>query len=272
MRSRRIDKNTVEIKVYYNGSNPACAVSATAQKFISNREFLNPIKAFKPTENTEITYGFDNASAGSTGFYMVSNDDLTSVGDTVTWLVRIANTSSGILNNVWLAQKSGISGVSIASVRRVNCGTNMPIGANIPLDVKGYYKMGNVDNSGICLSIKATFTNCIKDSLTLISGFSCMGYPTSIQNLNLLCGIAEQKVYVHPAPTQLQQIITAQPSVDVDLCEVMHYKIAVNSSQKGAVNSIITQLEILPGQGLSIQTGTSKVEYPHNSSRNLRHQ
>jgi hypothetical protein len=259
------DKNSVELKIYYKGANPACANSATSQQFISNREFLNPIKAFKPTENTVTNYTFNNASSGSTGFYMVSNDDLTSVGDTVTWLVRIANTSSGLLNNVWLAKKSGISGVNIANVRRVDCGTNIPIGTAIPIDAKGYYKLGDVSSAGICLAVKATFTSCIKDSLALISGFSCTGYPSDIQNLSLLCGIAEQKVYVRPAPTQLQQIITAQPSVEVDLCEVMHYRIAVNSAQKGAVNSVQTQLEILPGQGLNIQTGTSQIEYPHGS-------
>ncbi len=259
------DKNSVELKIYYKGANPACANSATSQQFISNREFLNPIKAFKPTENTVTNYTFNNASSGSTGFYMVSNDDLTSVGDTVTWLVRIANTSSGLLNNVWLAKKSGLSGVNIANVRRVDCGTNIPIGTPIQLDAKGYFKLGDVSSAGICLAVKATFTSCIKDSLTLISGFSCTGYPSSIQNLSLLCGIAEQKVYVRPAPTQLQQIITAQPSVEVDLCEIMHYQIAVNSAQKGSVNSIQTQLEILPGQGLNIKTGTSQVEYPHGS-------
>ncbi len=259
------DRNSVEVRVYYHGANPACVNVSSTQKFTSNREFLNPIKAFIPTETTDVNYTFDNATAGSTGFYMISNNDLTAVGDTVTWLVRLANTSAGTLNNVWLAKKSGISGVNIASIRKLNCGTPTPIGAPIPIDAKGYYPIGNVNNSGVCLEIKATFTNCVKDSLTLISGFSCTGYPSSIQNLNLLCGIAEQKVFVRPAPTQLQQIITAQPSVTVDLCEIMKYKIAVNSSQKGSVSSIQTQMEILPGQGLTIKTGTSQVEYPHNS-------
>jgi SdrD B-like domain/Secretion system C-terminal sorting domain len=258
------DRNRVEVHVHYTGANPSCGTTGSSQKFISNREYANPIKGVRPTESVEINYAFNPAVVGSTVLNMLSSDDLSSVGDTVTWMIRVANTATGTLSNTWLAKKTGISSVNIAQVRLLNCATGQPTGAALPL-VNGFYQIGDVTSAGVCLAVKATFANCIKDSVTLVSGFNCGGYPTSINNVNLLCGVVEQQLFVRPAPTQIQQIITQEPAADISLCDEFGYKIAILSAQKGSVNSIKTSFVVLPGQGVIVVPNSSQVEYPHNS-------
>ena len=259
------DRSKVLMHIYYSGSNPVCVNAASNQTLTTNREFLNPIKAIKPTETTVTNFAFNNTASGSTNFYLISNDDLTSVSDTVTWLLKVANTSAGTLSNVWLAKKQGISGVTIANVRLLNCATGVPTGAALALNAQGYYELGNVTGSGVCLAIKATFQSCIKDSVTLLSGYSCQGYPADITNANILCGVTEQKLYVRPVPTQMQQIITAEPSAAVNLCDEFSYTLAVVSSQKGNIHDIVNRFVLLPGQGASVVNGSSQVEYPSGS-------
>jgi SdrD B-like domain/Secretion system C-terminal sorting domain len=259
------DRNIVQVRVHYTGANPTCASTGTSQKFISNREYANPIKAVRPTETTEVSYAFSSTPVGSTVFNMLSSDDLSAAGDTVTWMVRVSNSATGTLNNAWLAKKTGISGVSIAQVRFLNCATGQPTGAAIAPNSNGFYELGNITSAGLCLAIKATYSNCIKDSMSIISGFNCGGYPTNLNNVNLLCGVVEQQLFVRPAPTQIQQIITQEPTNDIQLCDEFGYKIAILSAQKGSVNSIKTSFVVLPGQGVTVVSGSSQVEYPHNS-------
>ncbi len=259
------DRSSVQLKIYYNTGNPACAALTTVQQFTSNRIFNNPIASVVAGEQKTTNFSFKNSLEGGPGFFLTTNSDLTATGDTVIWKLKVANAGSGLLPNTWLAKKSGISGVTITSIQPLDCATGAPTGAAIPLDAKGYYKLGNIGGGGKCFAIKATYQSCVKDSINLWAGFACTGYPTDISNPALLCGTAEQKLYVRPVQTQLQQIITAQPTTDVNLCATFNYNIAVSSVQKGSVNSIINRFAVLPGQGVTVVAGSSQVEYPNGS-------
>ncbi|MFN0200905.1 MAG: SdrD B-like domain-containing protein, partial [Bacteroidia bacterium] len=236
---------------------------------ITNYEYTGPIASMLASGTDADDYTLNLGSGGYGISVGSTSPNAASANDTVTWTIQVGN-GGNTVSNAWLAKKPGISGVTITKVTQTTqwfggTGPTPPIVINP--DANGIYHLLNSAPGywGDYYEIEAVYTNCVKDSLTLMAGYDCVGYPTNISNPALLCNYDEMTLYISPEITQLQQIITAVPSTNIDLCDTVAYQIAVSSVQIGTVENITTSFVMSPGYLLSVVPNTSEVEYPNGS-------
>jgi hypothetical protein len=264
----RAEAFTYEVKLEFSGG---CNTNINQTlPFITNYEYTGPIASILASGTDGDTYTVNLSTGGYTiNFGGSSNTNITSVNDTATWIINVGN-GGNTVSNAWLAKKPGISGVTITKVTQ----TTQWFGSTYPTppiviapDVNGIYHLLNTVPSywGDYYEVQAVYTNCVKDSLILMAGYDCAAYPTDLSNPALLCNYDELTLYVSPEITQLQQIITAVPSANIDLCDTVDYKIAVSSVQLGTVDNLTTSFVMSPGYLLSVVPNTSQVEYPNGS-------
>ncbi|MBX7240394.1 MAG: carboxypeptidase regulatory-like domain-containing protein [Bacteroidia bacterium] len=234
---------------------------------IFNADFEQPISSLTPGLTLSSNYSL-SANSEALISMTVNNPYVYTNNDTVRWNMSVYSGSSA-KSNIWIAKKPTISGVTIHEIIRTSdwTGSNPPPQSYFP-NANGVFELG--DFSGYQAenyTIVGTFTNCNKDSVTIMGGFSCTGYPTDISNPLLICNKTEQTLYVSPSLTSLQQIITVDAANDNphQLCDTLDYQIALSSVQSGDVKNLKTYFVMSPSSAAEIIAGTSELEYPHNS-------
>lgn len=261
------EQRWVTIIAFYKG---ACTnAGSQTLPVIYNFEMAQPIASIAPTKTEVFTYTYSPPSSAVVGFYLPNTNYCWAYNDTAYWVVNVFNGASDPLDNVWIAPKSGINGVDIVSVTPVFCGGGTTPNGNPILtpNAAGIYELGTISSSAQCLLIKALFSNCIKDSIQIMAGYSCSGYPTDISNPAIICNKIEETLYVSPQTTSIQQIITvdAANTNPHQLCDTLDYEIAVANVQSGYIRHIKTFFVMSPSTAVNIIPGTSRVEYPSGS-------
>jgi Secretion system C-terminal sorting domain len=179
------------------------------------------------------------------------------------WDISINNPGNTNAPSVWMAiEKFTGSGIVIDSV--VYKPTNAiatPINYGL---ANTWYKVTSTGINGGAnqqFRIYFKYKNCTADSIKLVAGWNCDGYPTSPTAYT--CQALSQWLVVKPLASQIQLSVLQQPNFpSQDMCTRHTVSVLVSSAAAGDVNNPI--LKIIPPAGVVIETSIP-VEYPYGN-------
>lgn len=176
------------------------------------------------------------------------------LGSNVAWDFGIENNSNlAAANNAWFAFVSP-SGL-ISPVTVTNLTTNAVINP-----VGGIYQFGNLlQDSSRTFRVRATYSNCAKDSIRVVTGWNCSGYPANLGSYP--CQTSSAWLYIEPQPAVLQATMNLDPG-PFEVCDSMLVELDVVSAQVAAVRDIQVQVTLPLSGGLTYGAGTAELRYP----------
>ncbi|MFK7968738.1 MAG: SdrD B-like domain-containing protein [Bacteroidia bacterium] len=152
------------------------------------------------------------------------------------------------------------------------------MGTVIPQDFSGYYRLGRIGkNEAMSLSLRADYLSCDKDSLLVLFGWDCKGYPTTTLDPDCADTLA---LYVTPSKAGVSSAITPMASTpsdpsgtiaglwgkdSVSMCTGFPVEVTISSNDEGAVFDPIFVLNNTLNNGfpgLSFVSGSGYIEYP----------
>lgn len=242
---------TYEVKLFPNCASGQQNIIYNAKGY---NEALSPIPFFSST-SIVATNAVLNAPVVS---ITTSPQTQTVTGNIAVWELQVGNAAANaIASNSWLAEGTGGT-TTIQSLQRLSGPGGSVVSTITP--VNGIYQLGNLaTGSNTYFRTTVSYANCIKDTLNLIYGYSCFGYPASVAGA--FCSYSAQQLYIIPQPAQLQLQITSQPVNPQTLCVDTSYTLQMTSVQPGSVYNPVFNV-VLPTNGFSITAGSSQVEYP----------
>jgi hypothetical protein len=193
----------------------------------------------------------------------ISSQTAEGISSTLEWTVRITNTTNNSdAANVFLSTLTPSGNVTITNIEHI--GTNGTAAGPTSLTlVNNIWQFGDVDRIDFYdLRITATYTQCMPDTLFLLTGFDCPAYPTSLSAYNGRCELDSLPLYTDPkiATLQLNPIATG---VTDDICDTLSYAFTLNSAD--LANALDPFLDITLPQGI-ILLGDPTIEYPLGTS------
>ncbi len=187
------------------------------------------------------------------------------IGTNFSWIILIPNNSNiSTAQNSWFAIDNAGSTIVIDKVERIDGSQNTTfgMGSGTASDVNGIYQMRRLDPSKFNrIKISAHLTTCNADSVKLLLGYDCDGYPSSINNI--LCPVEEMMLYAEPKFPTISNVITASNN-PVDLCDDVTYTIKVENSGLGIAYNVLSKVS-LPLQ-MTYVVGSAEIYDPNNSS------
>jgi hypothetical protein len=175
-----------------------------------------------------------------------------------TWDFFIENNSNlAAANNAWFAFVSP-SGL-ITPVTVTNLQTNTVINP-----VGGIYQVGTLIQDGaLSFRIRASYANCAGDSLRIVSGWNCAGYPANLGAYT--CAVASAWLYIEPQPAVLQATMNMAPG-PFGICDSILVDLQVVSSQIASVRNIQVQVTLPLGGGLTYSNLSGQLRYPNGAA------
>lgn len=233
---------------------PSCAVTPNATLLLPHRVDFAPVPAFTgpgsaapwDTDNDRIVYKAPTLSLS--GLTTVSG-----TASTVQWNFSLTNTSNvASAGNVWFALQT-MQGQVIPLQVQANCSTTVnPTG--------GIYQVGTLAPGAIRnYCITANYGSCNRDSLRIVAGWDCDGYPSSVAAYT--CPTVKRMLYVDPAPTELQATITTS-SDSMGICDTLDVELTISATQNGFVNGINLGITLPLSGGLTYVPGSTVMSYP----------
>jgi hypothetical protein len=184
-----------------------------------------------------------------------------------TWDIKITNQqprADGIFS--WIAKNTTKSGVKIIKVDSLGCFGGGTFGPTVTSDPNGIYRIGKIGrNDSKCFRITGEFASCIKDSIEIVAGWNCSGYPPSVNDAKFDCSsLKKKKLFAVPTPTQVQLRIDRQPvpNVKLDLCQFWEYEVRIINAKEGSIKDLKLHFNIDPDTDVEILPNTSFVKYP----------
>lgn len=180
------------------------------------------------------------------------------------WDIQINSTGSNTAPYVWMALEQGASGITIDSV--VLKPSNAVMTANTYAGTKKWYQIsagGITSGNNQQARIYFKYTSCTLDSVKLLAGWNCSGYPSPDPSAGT-CSEISTYLKVQPQPSQVQLSLSRQPALpSVAMCAQDSITAIVNSALGANTdNPVIT---IIPPLGLTINLPVM-VEYPLGSN------
>jgi gliding motility-associated-like protein len=158
--------------------------------------------------------------------------------DTIKWTVRISNNSANsTAENVWLSQSANAN-VQLIEIVEVNSQTA------IRPDY-GIFKLGDLNmNSARVYEIRASFENCNPDSMELLMGYNCSGYPDSLKAAQCI----DKKLFLLFAPinTRLETSI-GMPLDSISLCSTYTHTVTVSNQNQAKAYNLFVDLYMKQG-------------------------
>jgi|GEM_PF-3942272 len=195
-------------------------------------------------------YGFNTVSSnGSQAPISVTSPSAnkTVATNSVDWEIQITNPTGMSKPNVWMGEQPGVNGVTITSIQTLDAAGGNVTG-NITA-VNGVYQLGSLAaNTVKYYKVTASFTNCVKDSITIAMDYNCDAYPTSVGVALTGCRLQTIKLAVFPLDAALQVSIQSQPpATPLDLCATLDYEIKVLNPALGGVSGLQVQATLPAG-------------------------
>ncbi|MBX2923047.1 MAG: gliding motility-associated C-terminal domain-containing protein [Chitinophagaceae bacterium] len=250
---------TLTVNVRANCNAPA----RTAARF-NVRQVATPGSGFTLTPFSPTVYDSLYLTAADI-IAAAANNTITTNTNTVSWDVQLSNATIATAKNVWIAKDIDPGGVTITSIQRLS-GPAGTVVATIAPSGGGIYQLGNFAQVSNYYRINATYTNCIKDSITMAYGFDCSssGYPSSIT------AAASKKtigLYVIPQQAALQLGIISQPDplITHNFCDVLDYTLEAYNAGPGSVSNNKITVQLPAAGGLSYIPGSLYFEFPAGS-------
>lgn len=179
------------------------------------------------------------------------------VGDQVAWKFQLVNHSlvHSVFNS-WFSLHSPSGNILPVQV--------MDLDQNVVLSpTNGLYQLDDLPPDSVRnFCILADYTNCALDSLHLISGWDCDGYPDA--TAAGVCGLDSVKLFVTPVASEMQVDLSLLQDT-VQICDTFEVEIQVVSSQLGDIKDIDLAIGLPIAGGLSYVPGTALMEYTQGS-------
>lgn len=237
---------------------PSCAVAPLISQVINyNWEFAPVPQLTGPNSEPPFKSANDIIRHRPPQLWIPPIPTVSGTASTVTWTVPVSN-QSNVANstNTWMALVSPTGLVQPTSVQVA--------GGPAITSVGGIYQLGTLPfNSTRSYQITATYGNCNLDSLRVLIGWDCNGYPSSLAANP--CIATSAKLEVQPAPTALQATLTATPAT-IGICDSFTVEAVVVATQPGDVLNIGLQVSLPLTNGLSYLPGSSSLLYPVSGS------
>lgn len=178
---------------------------------------------------------------------------ISGIDTTASWDFLMQNNSNvSDASNAWFALVSPTGQIVPYEVIDVGTGTMTP--------VNGIYQGGLVEaDSARTFTVNVNYTNCSLDSLYVLAGWDCNGYPASLATS--ACDPDTFVLYLDPEPSEVQANLTT-PAGPVDICDSIVVEIQVASSQLADVKDLLVGISLPVGGGLTFLPGSGEMEYP----------
>lgn len=179
------------------------------------------------------------------------------------WDVQVNSTGSSNAPYVWLALEQGASGISIDSV--VLKPSNAVLTANSYAGTKKWYQVnatGIASGSNQQARIYFKYNSCSPDSIKVLTGWSCSGFPSPDPSASS-CSEISTYLKVLPQPSQIQLSVTKQPTTpSIALCTTDNVEAVVNSALGANVDNPSVVINVPTGMTINLPI---EVEYPLGS-------
>lgn len=186
--------------------------------------------------------------------------------NTFTWDVLLSN-NSNISNaaNIWFALDNSTSSINILSVERIAGGPNFqPVGTSVPFGninpTSDHYRLNNLGGGKeIKVRIRAEITGCSLDSIKMLVGYNCDGFPANMASVT--CPVIEYMLYAEPKFPNISTTSTASQN-PTDLCDEVTYTFKVQNTRLGRAYNVIGEMS-LP-IFLNYIAGSAEINDPNN--------
>ncbi len=176
---------------------------------------------------------------------------------TESWVVRLSSISTSAVPYTWLGIPTNPS-VNVVELKDVLSNTVIT-----PIAYPGgnWYQLstsGIPSGTSKDYRISFNYTASAKDSLKVLAGWNCGGFPANPNSYP--CGVDSLWLKFSPVISEIEIIPKSLPVGPIDLCVPASFNYAVNCSQAG--NTINNTFSIKVPAGLFPVTGSFETEYP----------
>lgn len=168
----------------------------------------------------------------------VANNYVYADTDTVEWDIRVSNTETDAsVLNFWLG---AIKNSNTELIQIVDLATGDTLER-----VRDIFRLGDLSKlEKRDLRLRAVYQQCDEDSIELLYGFNCTGYPDSIGDYP--CLPETLKLYYKPINTRLEASLLDTATV-VDLCENKEYTVQIRNTGTPRVYDPFLDILVRPG-------------------------
>jgi len=211
---------------------------------------------------------FDRSNHGVSNNIHVPNLELTSSNneillehDTAVWNIRISNKSSSNSSiNTFIILNNLSKNIIPLSVKNL---TNNNIIIPKPSLV---YQLGVLStNSSNLYQIRALLSNTTLDSLVIVLGNECNGYPSNINDFK--CHGERIKLKATKKNVLIQTDIITAPPVEIKICDTISWVLSIKQKDLGIANNVILDV-VIPdgGLGANVLKNNNFYKYPYNTN------
>jgi len=116
--------------------------------------------------------------------------------------------------------------------------------------------------------IDYTYASCELDSIQVVAGFDCLGYPAD--RLEILsggwpCDLDTLTLFTRPLPGRISQDLIQSPSL-VQACDEFTYELQVTNIDRAILYDTEVSVFLPYSSGMEFITGTEEACYPCNAS------
>ena len=186
------------------------------------------------------------------------NPTIDGIGHTVTWTLKVKNTSSSSgSDNAWIHTKTPSGDFNVDHVIDVASGDTLQMIGDI-------YQIGEVGaGSTRQFYITASYSSCSPDYIEVYSGYECSAYPTTFADFS--CPYSQMELHMEPKPAELQVTVLGNSQSDSCSSEAM-VTLELASVQMAHVDSIEITVSMPTDQALTYKSGTAELKYPYSGS------
>jgi len=174
--------------------------------------------------------------------------------DTVEWTVIISNIGTVATSNTWFSPVNTSGKISIFEVEDV---TGVPF---VITPVNNIYAINNIGAGGArTFKIKAKYTNCNKDSITVHAGWNCTSVPSNLSAYSP-CVTSQLKLYLQA----IKPVFTAAidgPMAPVNLCDTIVYTVTFTNTSDGRAYQPFVQVR-RSNLGIVYVPNSAEIMYP----------
>lgn len=178
--------------------------------------------------------------------------------DSVEWTVIISNNGNVTANNTWFSPVNSSGQINIYQVEDI---TGTP---TVITPVNNIYAFPNIPaGQSRTFKIKAKYTNCNKDSITVHAGWSCTSVPTNLASYSP-CVSSKLKLYLQA----IKPIFTATingPMAPVNLCDTINYEVTFTNASDGRAYQpfvIVRRSNV----GITYVPNSAEIMYPNGGT------
>lgn len=178
------------------------------------------------------------------------------------WDLRLRNTSFiANANNTWFAFVSNSGLITVDSVKNISSNTLLPVSS-------GVFKAGTIPLGGAFTNYRvyASTLNCALDSLKIISGWACAGYPANLASAIGACRTDSIRVYATPLNPLIQSDLISSPPATVNICDTLQWIVSVSQRQLAAAFNLTLDVVIPDGGTGALIVPPYQYKYPYNAA------